>query len=155
MEDHLTHLFPWLAEAQKLLAQQQPTVLMKPFPHGKNLTQASSSADGGSQGPPPSSSDPLAMNVYMMKGDAYIETRAHDYKMLEFDEKGKEAINLSVPLQIEKTMGQTMTHIHKGAFKKDFHNLNARATLNYSVVFDLSQTPCAMSDLEVLQSFPS
>jgi hypothetical protein len=32
--------------------QQQPVVLTNPFPHGKNMTQASSSVDGGSQGPP-------------------------------------------------------------------------------------------------------
>jgi hypothetical protein len=48
-----------------------------------------------------------------------------------------------------------MTHIPKGAFKKSSHNPNARATQNYFVVEDLSQTPCAMSALEVLQSFPS
>jgi hypothetical protein len=48
-----------------------------------------------------------------------------------------------------------MTCIPKGAFKKASHNPNARATQNYSVVEDLSQTPCAMSALEVLQSFPS
>jgi hypothetical protein len=70
-------------------------------------------------------------------------------------EKGKEAVNPSVPLQIEKTMGETMTRILKGVFKKASHNLNVRATQNYSVVEDLSQTPCAMSSLEVLQSFPS
>jgi hypothetical protein len=119
------------------------------------MTQASSSTDGGSQGPPPSSSNPSAMNVYMMKGDAYIETRAHDYRMSETAEKGKEVVNPSVPLQIEKTMGETMTHILKGAFKKASHNPNVRATHNYSVVEDLSQTPCTMSSLEVLQSFPS
>jgi hypothetical protein len=155
MEDHPTHLCPRLAEAQKLLVQQQPVVLTNPFPHGKNLTQASSSADGGSQGPPPSSSNPSSVNVYMMKGDAYIATRAHDYRMPETSEKGKEVVNPSVPLQIEKTMGETMTCIPKGAFKKASHNPNARATQNYSVVEDLSQTPCAMSSLEVLQSFPS
>jgi hypothetical protein len=48
-----------------------------------------------------------------------------------------------------------MTHIPKGAFKKASHNPNARATQNYSVVEDLSQTPCAMSALEVLQSCPA
>jgi hypothetical protein len=49
-EDHLSHLFPQLAEAHKLLAQQQqPVVLKNPFPHGKNLTQASMSMEGGSQ----------------------------------------------------------------------------------------------------------
>jgi hypothetical protein len=48
-----------------------------------------------------------------------------------------------------------MTHIPKGAFKKASHNPNAKATQNYSVVEDLSQTPCAMFALEVLQSCPA
>ena len=48
-----------------------------------------------------------------------------------------------------------MTRIPKGAFKKASHNPNARATQNYFVVEDLSQTPCVMSALEVLQSYPS
>jgi hypothetical protein len=142
-------------EAQNLLVQQQPVVLTNPFPHGKNLTQSSLNADGGSQGPPPSSSNPSTSNVYMLKGDAYIATRAHDYGMPNTAEKGKEAENPSVPLQIEKTMGETMTCIPKGAFKKASHNPNVRAAQNYSVVEDLSQTPCMMSALEVLQSYPS
>jgi hypothetical protein len=75
--------------------------------------------------------------------------------MPESAKKGKEATNPPVPLQIEKTMGETMTHIPKGAFKKDSHNPNARAAQKYSIVEDLAQTPCAMSTLEVLQSFPS
>jgi hypothetical protein len=70
--------------------------------------------------------------------------------MLESTEKGKEATNPSIPLQIEKTLGKTMTCIPKRAFKKDSHNLNARATQNYSVVENLTQTPCAMSTLQVL-----
>jgi hypothetical protein len=48
-----------------------------------------------------------------------------------------------------------MTCIPKGALKKASHNPNARATQNYSVVEDLSQTPCVMSALEVLQRCPS
>ena len=48
-----------------------------------------------------------------------------------------------------------MTHIPKGAFNKYSHNPNARVAQNYSVVEDLSQTPCAMSTLEVLESRPS
>jgi hypothetical protein len=48
-----------------------------------------------------------------------------------------------------------MKHIPKGAFKRDSHNPNARAAQNYSVVEDLSQTPCSMSALEVLQSCPA
>jgi hypothetical protein len=129
-------------------------VLTNPFPHGKKLTQASSSVDGGSQGPPPYSSNPSITNVYMLKGDSNIATRAHNYEMPETAEKGKEAVNPSVPLNMEKRIRETMKHILKGVFKKASHNPNARATQNYSVVKDLSQTPCVMSTLEVLQSFP-
>jgi hypothetical protein len=45
--------------------------------------------------------------------------------------------------------------IPKGVLKRSTHNPNARATHNYSIVEDLGQTPCAMSDLEVLQTRPS
>jgi hypothetical protein len=90
------------------------------------------------------------MNIYMLKGDAHIDTREHDYGVPNTIEKGKEVENPSVPLHIEKTMGKKMTCILKGAFKKSSHNPNARVTQNYSVVEDLSQTPCAMFALEVL-----
>jgi len=75
--------------------------------------------------------------------------------MLESAEKGKEAKNPPVPLPNEKTMGETRTHIHKGAFKKYSHNPNSRVAQNYSVVEVLAQTPCAMYSLEVLQICPS
>ena len=48
-----------------------------------------------------------------------------------------------------------MPKIPKGVFKKTLHNPNARDVENYSVVKELAQTPCGMSDLEVLQSCPS
>jgi hypothetical protein len=91
----------------------------------------------------------------MVKGDSLIMTREHDYSKPRASEKGKEAKIPSLPLQIEKMLGETMTRIPKGAFKKDSHNPNARATQNYSVVEDLSQTPCVMSSLEVIQIFPA
>jgi hypothetical protein len=137
------------------VTQQQPTVLTNPFQHGQNLTQTSTSAEGGSQGPSPSSNNPTFVNVYMMKGDAFISTRVHDYNKPSTFEKGKEAKIPSLPLQIEKTLGKTMTCIPKGVFNKYSHNSNAGSTQNYSLVEDLSQTPCAMSTLEVLQIFPS
>jgi hypothetical protein len=52
-------------------------------------------------------------------------------------------------------MGEIMTHIPKGSFKKDYHNLNVRDAHKYSIVEDMAQTRCAMSALEFLQSFPS
>jgi hypothetical protein len=153
--DHLTHLCPRLAEAQKFVTQQKQVVLTNPFQHGKNLTQASASMEGGSQDPSLPTNNPASVNVYMVRGDSIISTRAHDYSKPSASKKGKEVKLPSLPLQIEKTLAETMTRIPKGAFKKYSHNPNARATQNYSVVEDLSQTPCAMSALEVLQSFPS
>jgi hypothetical protein len=127
VEYHPTHLCPRLAEARKFVTQQQQAVLTNPFQHGKNLTQASTSTEGGSHEnfPPPNSSS--SANVYMMKSDAFIVTRAHDYSKPSTSEKGKEAEIPSLPLQIEKTLGETMTHIPKGAFKRASHNPNARA----------------------------
>jgi hypothetical protein len=45
--------------------------------------------------------------------------------------------------------------ILKGVLKLFAHNPNASAAVNYSVVEDMGQTPCAVSSLEVLQMFPS
>jgi hypothetical protein len=64
----------------------------------------------------------------MVRGDAFISTRVHDYNKPSVSEKGKEDELPSLPLQIEKMLGETMTHIPKGAFKKASHNPNARAT---------------------------
>jgi hypothetical protein len=150
-----THLCPRLAEAQKFVTQQQHAVLTNPFQHGQNLTQASASTEGGNQDPSSPTNNPTSANVYMVRGDAFISTRVYDYSKPITSEKGKEVDLPSLPLQIEKTLGETMTHIPKGAFKKDSHNPNARAAQNYSVVEDLSQTPCAMSALEVLQNYHS
>jgi hypothetical protein len=154
-EDHPTHLCPRLAEAQKFVTQQQQAVLTNPFQHGQNLTQASASTEKGNYDNCPPQNASSSANVYMMKSDAFIATRAHDYSKSNASDKGKEAEIPSLPLQIEKTLGETMTRIPKGAFKRASHNPNARAAQNYSVVEDLSQTPCAMSALEVLQSCPA
>jgi hypothetical protein len=64
----------------------------------------------------------------MMKGDAYISTRAHDYGMPNISENSKEAKNPPLPLQIKKTLGETRTCIPKGAFKKASHNPNTRTS---------------------------
>jgi hypothetical protein len=130
-------------------------VLTNPFQHGQNLTQASASMEGGSQENCPPPNNPSSANVYIVRGDAFISTRTNDYSKPSASEKGKEDDLPYLPLQIEKTLGETMTHIPKGAFKKASHNPNARAAQNYSVVEDLSQTACVMSALEVLQSCPS
>jgi hypothetical protein len=97
--------------------QQQQAVLTNPFQHGQNLTQASTSTEKGSHENCPPSNASSSANVYMMKSDAFIATRAHDYSKPSASEKGKEVEIPSLPLQIEKTLGETMTRIPKGAFK--------------------------------------
>jgi hypothetical protein len=99
---------------------------------------ASTSVTGGSQGPPTPNPNNPAANIYMMNAKAHLSTRTHDYGMPESVEKGKEASNPLTPLQIEKTVGETMTHIHKGAFKKDSHNPKARVAQNYSIMEHLA-----------------
>jgi hypothetical protein len=155
MENHLNHLCPRLAKAQTFVTQKQQAVLTNPFQHRQNLTQASASTKGGSQENFPPLNNPSSVNIYMVRGDAFISTRAHDYSKPRTSNKGEEADLPSLPLQNEKTLRETMTRIPKGAFKKASHNPKARAAQNYSVVEDLSQTPCVMSALEVLQSCPS
>jgi hypothetical protein len=59
--------------------QQQQAMLTNPFQHGKNLTQASASTEGGIQEPCPPPNNPTSMNVYMVRGDPFISTRVHDY----------------------------------------------------------------------------
>jgi hypothetical protein len=130
-------------------------VLTNPFQHGKNITQASARTEGGSQETCPPPNNPAFTNVYMVRGDAFISTRVHNYSKSSASEKGKKVDLPSLPLQIEKTLGETMSCIPKGAFKKASHNPNTRATHNYSMVEDLSQTPCAMFALEVLQIYPA
>jgi hypothetical protein len=156
MDDHPNHLFPHLEESQKLLAQQQPFVLMNPFPQGKNMVEASSSTSmvESIQGPPVPTTNTMVINIYMMNVKAHLSTSSYDYETSKSVKNKKDAANPSTPFQIKKVMGKEMTCIHKGVFKKDSRNPNVRAAQNYSIVQDLAQTPCTMSSLEVLQSFP-
>jgi hypothetical protein len=80
-KDHPTHVCPQIVESHKILVQQHPVVLMNPFPHGKNMAQAStsSSMEGSSQGPPTTTSNNPTTNIYMMNAEDNIATRAQDY----------------------------------------------------------------------------
>jgi hypothetical protein len=88
-KDHPTHLCPRLAEAQKFVTQQQQVVLTNPFQHGQNLTQASASTEGGSQENFPLPNNPSSVNVYMVRGDYFISTRAYYYSKPSASDKGK------------------------------------------------------------------
>ena len=53
-EDHLTHICPFMEQAQKLLKAQQPAVLKDPFPQGQNSASASNAVGGTPNSPDPS-----------------------------------------------------------------------------------------------------
>lgn len=136
MEDHPTHLCPRFVEAQNLLAQNKSYDGDEPISTWEKYVSIFNTLECGriSQGSPASNSNNPTMNVYMMKVEAHIATRAQDYRMSKSIENGKENTNLLVPLQIEKMASETMTHIPKGSFNKYSHNLNERAAQNYSIV---------------------
>ena len=153
-DDHLTHLWPKLAEAARLL-NLPPVVLTNPFPHNQHLASSSSNAGnapGGSQNPSSQDGDRVCINMVNAKID--IATHSRDYG------SSKASTNLEAPppppetnLQIEKP--KPPPHISKGLFKHSTHNPNSKATQNYSIVEDLGQIACVMSTLEVIQTCPS
>ena len=133
-------------QAQKLLKNQQPTVLKDPFPQGQNAASVSNVAEG--------TSNALDQNnINIVRSQTLLQTRNKNYEM-KSPKKGKSIGETSNPLTIEKLV-ETMPKIPKGVFKKSLHNPNARDASNYYVVEDLYQTPCAMPALEVLQNCPT
>ena len=134
-------------QAQTLLKNQQVDVWKDPFLQGHNIASVSNVAGGTSSAPPDQN------YINMVWYSTLIQTRNKNYES-EVSEKGKSTAETSNPLTIEKP-SDLMLKILKGVFKKEFHNPKSRAASNYSVVEYLAQTPCAMSALEVLQSFPT
>ena len=61
----------------------------------------------------------------------------------------------TVPLTIEKPTLDMILCPPKSTLRKVVFNPNARAAQFYNVVEDITQEPCAMSTLEVLQSCPT
>ena len=59
----------------------------------------------------------------------------------------------TIPFSIEKPTLDMILHPPKSTLQKVVFNPNARAAQFYNVVEDLAKAPCAMSTLEVLQSF--
>ena len=61
----------------------------------------------------------------------------------------------TVPLSIEKPTLDMIFFPPKSTLRKAVFNPNARAAQFYNVVEYLTQAPCTMSTLEVIQSFPT
>ena len=91
-----------------------------------------------------------------------LNTRAHHYdppQEKKSDDVPSEKPSTSTPpnngLHIEKPIPEAIFRPPKGTLRKSIINPNARATQYYNIVEDLAQEPCAMSALEVLQTFPT
>jgi hypothetical protein len=61
----------------------------------------------------------------------------------------------SGPLQIEKPTFESILRPPKSTIRKATFNPSSRAAQNYNIVEDLTQAPCSMSMLEILQHCPS
>ena len=95
------------------------------------------------------------VNYSKSKGEeVYFLTRYCDYSNPDSTKKGKETSYPQGPLHIERSKKEMSTHIPKCEYKRTLNKPTTIATPNYSIVEDLSQTPCKMSSLEVLQSPP-
>jgi hypothetical protein len=77
--DHLTHLFPKLVKAMRLLSLP-PVVLKNPFPHNQHMASISSNARNvtdGSQNPSRQDGDHLCIN--MVDAKVHVATQSRDY----------------------------------------------------------------------------
>ena len=95
----------------------------------------------------------------MMADAVDLATRAKNYEKQPEGEPSTHADSPSLPqsngpLTFEKTTFKAPSHPSKGTLRCT-HNMNAQAAQHYSIVEDLAQAACAMSALEVLQSYPS
>jgi hypothetical protein len=78
-DDHLTHLYPKLAEAMRLLSLL-PVGLTNPFPHNQRMASSSSNVRnvaGGSQNPLSQDDDRFCIN--MVNSQVNVATRSRDY----------------------------------------------------------------------------
>jgi hypothetical protein len=150
--DHLTHLFPKIVEAAKILSRPL-AVMTNPFPNNQHM--ASNSLNGenvvsGSQNPLTQNDECLCIN--MAKCKVNVATQSHDYSSPLIVLGLESPPPSEIPLQIEKP--DPPPRILKGVLKISTHNLNAIAE-NYSTLEDLGQNPYAMLALEVLRTCPS
>ena len=155
-EDHFTKYYPHLADVHQYLERggypSQSTILTNPFPQQQKMfTRVPTPPPGGNV-------ETLTKNSMMVKSMVALSSGAKKYETLEGETSSKDPPSNSPPnspLTLEKPTFEPVIHPPKGVLRRTTHNLNVRATQHYSVVGDLTQAPCAMSTLEVLQSSAS
>jgi hypothetical protein len=132
--DHLTHLFPKIVEAAKILSLS-PAVMTNPFPNNQHMASSSSNGENvvsGIQNPQTQDDEHLCIN--MVKCKVNVDTQSRDYSSPLIVLGIESPPPSEIPLQIEKL--HPPRRILKGVRKISTHNLNAIAE-NYSTVEDL------------------
>jgi hypothetical protein len=169
-DDHYTRDCPHRDEVAKIFkGNLQPAVLTQPFPQQQSLVAQTPTTGGSSNQLHDEAS--TSAHIYMFNR-VNLTTRTATYDMPVKPDKPK-TTNGSVPdplpssvsplfasppsgpLQIEKPSFESILRPPKSTIRKSTFNPNSRAAQNYNIVEDLSQAPCAMSALEVLQHCPN
>lgn len=104
---------------------------------------------------------PSKEDVIFMMNFVLLQARSQDYEtpppMTPFNNDSPEFSSNATngPLHIERPSLDTVIHPPKGVIRNSLHNPSVHVAQHYSIVEDLSQVPCAMSTLKVLQNCPS
>jgi hypothetical protein len=155
--------------ARLFKGNSQPAVLTQPFPQQQSLVSQTPTTGGSSNQSHDEAS--TSAHIYMFN-EINMTTRTTTYDTLVKPDKPK-TTNGSLPdplpssvsppsasppsglLQIDKPSFESILCPPKSTIQKSTFNPSSRASQNYNIVEDLSQAPCVMSALEVLQHCPS
>ena len=101
------------------------------------------------------SSDTISLQTGSQSYDKLVDKKEDNSSSGKSPSTSSPESSSTVPLSIKKPTLDMIFHPPKRTLRNVVFNPNARATPFYNVVEDLGQAPCAMSTLEVLQSFPT
>jgi hypothetical protein len=157
--------------AKHFQGNSQPVVPTHPFPQQQSMVTQTPSPGGSSSHPHDEAS--TSAHIYMFNR-INLTTLSKTYDTPGNPDKGKVTNGTSTlpdpspssvsppsinppsgPLQMEKTMLESILRHPKSTIHKSTFNPSSRAAQNYNIVEYLAQAPCSMSALEVLQHCPS
>ena len=108
--------------------------------------------------PPSSGASSLSSTILMTDVVIGLSMQAKNYDQSDGRSTTNETPSTSqsdCPLTLEKPTFELPSSPSKATVHQTTHNINTQASQHYSIVEDLAQSPCAMSTLEVLQSYPT
>jgi hypothetical protein len=138
--------------------QPPPTILQNPIPH-----QGVVNTQQDAQRPPPQAgqyhnpNNPAERTILLtIEEEILLQTRNRQYPAESTSTPSEtNPTPMAPPLVIPRPPAEQPLHIPCIPLRRNVHNPQARASHNYSLVDDLSQSPASMSVLEVLQTCPT